>query len=87
MAALYLFAFFVPYGVFSIPSGVAEYESLWRKTRLNISCNFCVSFFGAIYFPMYPNFPCSAGIPIFNRLWNKADVTSGHKSIASGCRW
>jgi len=54
MAALLPFAFFVAYGVFSIPSGVAV-ESYGEKQV--ILAAFLVSFFGAILFSMYPNFP------------------------------
>jgi len=54
MAALLPFAFFVAYGVFSIPAGVAV-ESYGEKQV--ILAAFLVSFFGAILFSMYPTFP------------------------------
>ncbi|MBC8769717.1 sugar MFS transporter [Arenibacter sp. BSSL-BM3] len=54
MAALLPFAFFVAYGVFSIPAGVAV-ESYGEKQV--ILAAFLVSFFGAILFSMFPNFP------------------------------
>lgn len=54
MAALLPFAFFVAYGVFSIPSGVAV-ERYGEKQV--ILAAFLVSFFGAILFSMFPTFP------------------------------
>ncbi|MCM4151631.1 MFS transporter [Arenibacter sp. N53] len=54
MAALLPFAFFVAYGVFSIPAGVAV-ESYGEKQV--ILAAFLVSFFGAILFSLFPNFP------------------------------
>lgn len=54
MAALLPFAFFVAYGVFSIPSGLAV-ESYGEKQV--ILAAFLVSFFGAILFSFFPNFP------------------------------
>jgi len=54
MAALLPFAFFVAYGVFSIPSGAAVETYGEKKVIL---AAFLVSFFGAILFSIFPNFP------------------------------
>ena len=54
MAALLPFAFFVAYGVFSIPSGVAVERYGEKQVILSA---FLISFIGAILFSIFPNFP------------------------------
>ncbi|RTE52705.1 MFS transporter [Arenibacter aquaticus] len=54
MAALLPFAFFLAYGVFSVPSGMAV-ETYGEKTAILLA--FSISFLGAILFSLYPNFP------------------------------
>jgi MFS transporter, FHS family, L-fucose permease len=54
MAAFLPFAFFVAYGVFSIPSGIAidRYKEKW-----NMLVAFAVASVGAILFSLFPSFP------------------------------
>src|SRR5690606_14673021 len=54
LAALLPFAFFIAYGVFSIPSGVAV-ERFGEKTVI-ISA-FLIAFLGAFLFSILPSFP------------------------------
>ena len=54
MAALLPFAFFVAYGVFSIPSGVAVERYGEKQVILSA---FLISFIGALLFSIFPNFP------------------------------
>lgn len=54
LAALLPFAFFIAYGVFSIPSGVAV-ERYGEK--MVIISAFLIAFFGAFLFSLFPSFP------------------------------
>src|SRR5690606_11792730 len=54
LAALLPFAFFIAYGVFSIPSGVAVERYGEKKVIL---CAFLIAFLGALLFTLLPTFP------------------------------
>ncbi|BAX79976.1 MFS transporter [Labilibaculum antarcticum] len=54
MAALLPFSFFIAYGVFSIPAGMAV-ERIGEKKVMGMA--FVVSFIGAILFSVFPSFP------------------------------
>ena len=54
MAALLPFAFFIAYGVFSVPSGMAVEKYKEKKV---MAVAFGISFLGALLFSIFPSFP------------------------------